>query len=189
MRPSITRLRTGLGRMKRSEETSRRSQAAPGFTLIELLVVIAIIARPDRACCCRPCRRPARRPGAPSASTTSSRSAWRCTTTRAPTAASRSPARGRCTPGSRSPTRCTSTAPGIHARILPFLEQTSVFNAINFNFADYNHISGVELHGVLARSSTPSSAPAPSATARRGPRRHERPQRRAVRARRARATA
>ena len=32
-------------------------------------------------CCCRRCSRPARRPAVPSASTTSSRSAWRCTTT------------------------------------------------------------------------------------------------------------
>jgi len=31
---------------------------------------------------------------------------------------------------------------GIHARILPFIEQAPTFNAINFDFPDYNHISG-----------------------------------------------
>ncbi|MDB5353013.1 MAG: prepilin-type N-terminal cleavage/methylation protein [Planctomycetota bacterium] len=36
---------------------------------------------------------------------------------------------------------------GIHARILPFLEQTNVYNAINFSFEDYNHISGVNYTG------------------------------------------
>jgi prepilin-type N-terminal cleavage/methylation domain-containing protein/prepilin-type processing-associated H-X9-DG protein len=36
---------------------------------------------------------------------------------------------------------------GFHARILPYIEQANVFNAINFNFADYNHISGVNYTG------------------------------------------
>src|SRR4051794_14402006 len=36
---------------------------------------------------------------------------------------------------------------GFHARILPFLEQTNVFNAINFDIQDYNHISGVNYTG------------------------------------------
>ena len=45
--------------------------------------------RADRAAAARPCRRRARPPAAPSAPTTSSRSAWPCTTTRAPTGHSR----------------------------------------------------------------------------------------------------
>ena len=36
---------------------------------------------------------------------------------------------------------------GFHARVLPYLEQTAAFNAINFNFPDYNHISGVNYTG------------------------------------------
>ena len=52
-----------------------------GFTLIELLVVIAIIAVLIAPCSCPPCSRPAKRPAAFSAPTTSSRSAWPCTTT------------------------------------------------------------------------------------------------------------
>ncbi len=36
---------------------------------------------------------------------------------------------------------------GIHARILPFMEQTNIFDSINFNFQDYNHNSGVNYTG------------------------------------------
>ena len=36
---------------------------------------------------------------------------------------------------------------GFHARILPFLEQTAAYNAINFGFPEYNHISGVNYTG------------------------------------------
>ncbi|WP_435010228.1 DUF1559 domain-containing protein [Tundrisphaera lichenicola] len=36
---------------------------------------------------------------------------------------------------------------GFHARILPFIEQLGAFNAINFQYADYNHISGVNYTG------------------------------------------
>ena len=57
-----------------------RPRPRAGFTLIELLVVIAIIAVLI-ALLLRPCRRPARRPGGRSAPTTSSSSAWPCTTT------------------------------------------------------------------------------------------------------------
>src|SRR4051812_35684613 len=36
---------------------------------------------------------------------------------------------------------------GFHARILPFIEQSPAYNTINFNFPDYNHISGVNYTG------------------------------------------
>jgi prepilin-type N-terminal cleavage/methylation domain-containing protein/prepilin-type processing-associated H-X9-DG protein len=39
---------------------------------------------------------------------------------------------------------------GFHARILPFIEQGAIYNAINFNFPEYNHISGVNYTGFSA---------------------------------------
>src|SRR5438128_1478917 len=43
---------------------------------------------------------------------------------------------------SKPPATAYNDGTGFHARILPFLEQAAVFNAINFGF-DYNHVSGV----------------------------------------------
>ena len=109
-------------------DRSRTTRPA-GFTLIELLVVIAIIAVLDRPAACRRCRPRARPPAASSARTTSSRSGWVCTTTRA-------------SPGRFRPRTSPAIVNGafiyngfsVHARILPFMEQGVAFNSINFSF-------------------------------------------------------
>jgi prepilin-type N-terminal cleavage/methylation domain-containing protein/prepilin-type processing-associated H-X9-DG protein len=49
---------------------------------------------------------------------------------------------------------------GFHARILPYLEQNQIFQAINFDFPEYNHISGVNY---TAYSSVISTFICPSA--------------------------
>ena len=98
-----------------------RAISRRGFTLIELLVVIAIIAV-LMASCSPPSRPPERPPDARNASTTSSRSAWPCTTT---TMSINSFPMG----SSRAP---VATNPGenawwgdwsAHAMLLPYLEQ------------------------------------------------------------------
>ena len=130
-----------------------------GFTLIELLVVIAHHRGPDRAA-------PARGPVGPrggarrrSASTTSSRSAWRCTTSRVPGRSCRRPglSRRHCSGPRYQPVDLTSLptnnpnyeppCPNQVAEvcnnridvqswptiILPFLEQGNLYNAYNIS--------------------------------------------------------
>jgi len=91
-----------------------RNRFPQGFTLIELLVVIAIIAvliallLPAVQAAARP-------PVAPSASTTSSRSEWPCTTTsRSPTSCRRDvlilTSRDWATAGVRMPRCCLSSS-------------------------------------------------------------------------------
>ena len=124
--------------------------APPGrFTLIELLVVIAIIARPDRAAAAR---RPGRPRGGPAGAvrrTTSSRSAWPCTTTtrlvrRLP---GRVPLPDRARPGRRP--RRSSTAGRRWPRWPRSWSRRTWRNALNFDFPLGYRPTGGRL-GVLA---------------------------------------
>ena len=133
----------------------------PGFTLIELLVVIAIIAVLIALLlpAVQAAREAARRPSAP---TTSSRSAWRCTTTRAPTAASR-PAASRPTSTSVPPaTQFVDGGWSTLARILPFMEGRTRLQRLQFQSVAYNEATGMNFTGASAVVSSSSALRPPA---------------------------
>ena len=122
--------------------------------------------RPDRPAAARRCRRRARPPAGPSAPTTSSRSAWRCTTTRAPTARSRRAASRRISTSARhlATSQFVDGGWSTLARILPYMEGGTSFNALNFNLAEYNDACGSNYTGasqVIAVFLCPSSTRSP----------------------------
>ncbi len=108
-------------------------------------------------------REAARRASAP---TTSSSSAWRCTTTRAPTAPSRPG--GESTnfnnPSGIASSQFVDGGWSTLARILPYMEGGNSFNALNFNLAEYNDANGANYTGasqVVAVFLCPSSTRSP----------------------------
>ena len=126
-----------------------------GFTLIELLVVIAIIAVLIALLLAGRAGGAGGGAADPVHRTTSSRSAWRCTTTRRPSG--RLPMSMAC-PG-RGNTVAYDTGWSAQARILPYLEGNALFNAAN--------LCGLQgrpgqLHGHRPERRRPSSARARS---------------------------
>ncbi len=96
--------------------------------------------RADRAACCPPSRRPARPRGGRSASTTSSRSAWRRSTSRARTRTCRRRGCRSTRPTGTRPTRTPTRRPRSRTSrrrtsrmILPYMEQTVIYNQINLS--------------------------------------------------------
>ncbi len=110
-----------------------------GFTLIELLVVIAIIA--VLIALLLPAVQAARE-AARRAQCSNNLKQIGLALLNYETANGCFPTAGQGTDYSASPPATEYIdGTGFHARILPFLEQTVLFNAINFNF-DYNHVTG-----------------------------------------------
>ena len=129
-----------------------------GFTLIELLVVIAIIA--VLIALLLPAVQAAREAaGAPNAPTTSSRSAWPCTTTTRPSIGSRWPSRRPLySPGDTDGQWGYGRWTGWSAQaLLGYLDQTPMYNAANFNWGPGPRGAWAGLPST-ARSTTPQSA-------------------------------
>jgi prepilin-type N-terminal cleavage/methylation domain-containing protein/prepilin-type processing-associated H-X9-DG protein len=116
----------------------------PGFTLIELLVVIAIIAVLIALLL----------PAVQAAREAARRAQCSNNLKQIGLALMNYETANGCFPTAGQGTDYTANPPateyvdgtGFHARILPFLEQAGLFNAINFQL-DYNHVSGANFTG------------------------------------------
>jgi prepilin-type N-terminal cleavage/methylation domain-containing protein/prepilin-type processing-associated H-X9-DG protein len=132
---------------------SRNQHRAHGFTLIELLVVIAIIA--VLIALLMPAVQSAREAARRSQCVNNLKQIglglhnYESSSGSFPIAG-----QGSMYSGVPIPDTMYVDGTGFHARILPYIENTAAYNAINFSFPDYNHISGVNYTGYSTVVST-----------------------------------